>query len=215
MKNIKTLYIILAFCAGLFFGHMIFPSEKEIKPPVYVQLNDAKTRIAKVDSNFTLHESGYKKENDSLVKELNSYKYLLTDARKKLRENRKSTFVLVNKIKQDSLFRPDSLLVDSLSEQIVFTNAATDYLLNAYEEKTCLMERMVAIKDTQIVLCNRSYNEISNLAKEQLLREQKLTEDLNTALKQQKIKRLQNRILAGGLLFISGIATTLYIKAKQ
>jgi hypothetical protein len=30
----KTVYIIIAFCAGLFLGHLLFPTEREIKPPI-------------------------------------------------------------------------------------------------------------------------------------------------------------------------------------
>lgn len=211
----KTLYIILAFCAGLFLGHLFFPSEKEIKPPADVHMNDSKKQLAIVDSNKSVSNAIYKKRSDSLTKELQGYKFLLADARKELKEKRKITSGLIAQLKADSIFRPDSTLIDSLSNQIAITNNATDSLLCAFESKTNLADQLLAIKDTQIVLCNRSYHVISNLAKEQLMREQKLTEDLNTALKQQKRTRLQNRILAGGLLFISGIATTLYIKAKQ
>jgi hypothetical protein len=76
------------------------------------------------------------------------------------------------------------------------------------------MESMVAIRDSQIEVCDRSYQEAKDLMLEQSKREQQLTENLNVALKQLKRKRFQNRILASGMLFVSGIITTLYIKSK-
>lgn len=84
-----------------------------------------------------------------------------------------------------------------------------------YENKVDLTENLVAIRDSEIVICNRSYSQLKDFIDEQARREQKLTEDLNTLLKQQKKKRLQNRLLAGGMLFISGIATTLFIKSRE
>ncbi len=76
------------------------------------------------------------------------------------------------------------------------------------------MQSMVAIRDSQIELCDQSYRETKDLLLEQSKREQQLTENLNVALKQLKRKRFQNRVLAAGMLFVSGIITTLYIKSK-
>ena len=76
-----------------------------------------------------------------------------------------------------------------------------------------LMEKMVAVRDTQLLICNQSYREVKDLIREQEQREQQLTENLNLALKQLKQKRFQNRLLAAGMLFVSGIAATLYIKS--
>ncbi len=56
---------------------------------------------------------------------------------------------------------------------------------------------------------------MQNLVHEQVALERQLTSDLNTALKQQKRTRLKNRLLAIGMLFVSGITTSLIIKAKQ
>lgn len=211
----KTVYIILSFCAGLFLGYLLFPSDKAIEPPVITQLNETKEQLAIIDSGYSSNEAVYKKQSDSLAAELKGYKRLLSNARKELAIKREKISDVLNLIKQDSVFRSDPLMVDSLSGQITKVNQFTDSLLLHYEKRDTILQRLVAVRDTQIVLCNRSYQEIKNLAEEQRLREQKLTVDLNTALKQQRKNRLQNRILAGGMLFISGIATTLYIKSRQ
>lgn len=211
----KTVYIIFAFCAGLFLGHILFPSEREIKLPEYVQLNETKQQLAKIDSGFISQKSAYKKKEDSLLNEIKQYKVLLANGKVTITKKRDHTFALVNRIKKDTIFPPDTSLINSLKEQITSTNESTDSLIINYERKDSLMQFMVAIRDTQIVLCNRSYLEIKNLTQEQMLREQKLTEDLKTILKQQKRKRVQNKILAAGMLFVSGITTTLFIKSRQ
>lgn len=211
----KTLYIIIAFCAGLFLGHLFMPTEKEINAPVTTELNQSKQELHSIDSNYTVKQSAYEKQNDSLIKELKGYKFLLATARKELNSKREKTFALVNEVQHDTVFHCNSVLVDSLYDQIAITNQYTDSIITQYQQRDTLLECMVAIRDTQLVMCNKSYQESMNLAHEQMLREQKLTDDLNTVLKQQKRKRIQNRLLAAGMLFVSGIATTLYIKTKQ
>jgi len=119
------------------------------------------------------------------------------------------------KIKSDTATKCDPQVLDSLSSQIASANQSSDSLITCYEKKDSLMTQILANKDTQLLLCNSSYRQIRDLAQEGMLREQQLTESLNTALKAQKRKRLQNRWLATGLVFISGITTTFYIKSKQ
>lgn len=211
----KTVYIILAFCAGLFLGHLLFPSQREIKPPVYAQLNEQKERIAKIDQDFISHQSVFKKQNDSLLKEIKNYKALLASGKANLVQKRDRTFALLNRIKQDTVYHCDSALVDSLSTQIAAVNLSTDSLISSFEKQSCFMEELLATKDSQIVICGNAYLEIKSLAQEQALREQKLQDDLNTALKQQTRTRVQNKILAAGMLFVSGITTTLFIKSRQ
>ena len=210
----KTVYIIIAFCIGLFLGHSLFPNEKVIKPPSLSEVSKEKKQLTLIDTVYYSEGIAYQKQNDSLIKELKAYKFLLTNARKELSGKRGKTVALVNEIKHDTVFRSDTLLIDSLQQQITSANLVTDTLLLHYQQRDSLMQQMVAIRDTQIVLCNKSFTEINGLAQEQIRREQKLTEDLNTALKQQKRKRLQNKLLATGLFFVSGVATTLFLIAK-
>lgn len=73
-------------------------------------------------------------------------------------------------------------------------------MFSIYETKLKLNEDLVAVKDSELMSCNRSYRQMQDLVKEQSLREQQLTEDLNTVLKQQKKKKFQNRLIAAGML---------------
>lgn len=211
----KTLHIIIAFCGGLFIGHLLFPSEKEINSTEIVRLLKQKESIARIDTSYRAHSLLYQKQSDSLSKQLKGYMYLLTKSKIELYSKRTQIATLLKGVERDKTTSCDSLLPDSLSNRIAFLNLATDSIIALYERKDSLWEKAVAIRDSQIVQCDRSFIEMKNLAQEQMMREQKLTDDLNTVLKQQKRKRLQNRMLAAGMLFVSGITTTLIIKSRQ
>jgi hypothetical protein len=104
---------------------------------------------------------------------------------------------------------------DSLKQQTLAYVAWVDSTQSIYETNLVQLQEMVATKDSQIVICSASYAQIKGLLDDNLERERKLTEDLNTAYKSQRRKVLQNKLLAGGMLLLSGIATTLYINANK
>lgn len=211
----KTVYIILAFCVGLFIGHLLFPSEREIKPPITEAVQQTQNKINSIDSSVFESKINFLVQNDSLKKKLEVSNGLLSIHKSLLLSERNKVKELTNRIAESAKTADDSLLVDSLSTQVATLNAKTDSLIFNYESRDSLMQAMIAIRDTQIEICDRSYQETKDLLLEQSRREQQLTDNLNVALKQLKRKRLQNRILAGGMLFVSGIITTLYIKSKQ
>lgn len=211
----KTVYIILAFCVGLFIGHLLFPSEREVKPPITEAVQQTQNKINSIDSSVFESKINFLVQNDSLKKKLEVSNGLLSIHKSVLLSERNKVKELTNRIAESAKTTDDSLLVDSLSAQVATLNEKTDSLIFNYESRDSLMQAMIAIRDTQIEICDRSYQETKDLLLEQSRREQQLTDNLNVALKQLKRKRLQNRILAGGMLFVSGIITTLYIKSKQ
>lgn len=211
----KTVYIIIAFCVGLFLGHLLFPTEQELKPPIVEAIQQTQNELSKIDSAHFEGEVKFLVQNDSLKKRLEVSNGLLSIHRSLLLSERNKVKELTSRIAESVTLNSDSLLVDSVSVQIGSLNEKTDSLITNYENRDTLMQAMIAIRDTQIEICERSYQETKDLLLEQSKREQQLTESLNVALKQLKRKRMQNRILAGGMLFVSGIVTTLYIKSKQ
>lgn len=210
----KTVYIIIAFCAGLFLGHLLFPSEQNIKPPSLAEIEQTDVKLNTLDTTMLAGEVHLLQQNDSLKKKLQLANNLLTIHKSLLSSEQNKVVQLANRIKHDTIFKADSALTDSLYSEIAELNANTDSIIKNYEQKNSLMEKMVAVRDTQIMICTHSYKEAKDLIREQEQREEQLTEDLNTALKQLKRKKFQNKLLAAGMLFVSGIAATLYIKSK-
>lgn len=211
----KTVYIIIAFCVGLFIGHLLFPTEKEIKPPVSEAVQQTKEKLNVIDSSMFEGKVRFLEQNDSLKHKLQVANSLLSIHKSLLASERSRVKRLLDRLETESVANSDSTITDSLCLQINSLNAKTDSLIDYYERKDSLMQSMVAIRDSQIELCDKSYQQTKDLLLEQSQREQQLTDNLNTALKQLKRKRLQNRILAAGMLFVSGITTTLFIKSRQ
>lgn len=210
----KTVYIIISFCIGLFIGHLLFPTEKNIKPPISEAVQQTKEKLNVIDSSMFEGKVRFLAQNDSLKQKLSTANSLLSIHKSLLASERSRVKRLLDRLETDTIVHTDSTIVDSLCLQINSMNAKTDSLMSYYERKDSLMQSMVAIRDSQIELCDQSYQQTKDLLLEQSQREQQLTENLNTALKQLKRKRLQNRILAAGMLFVSGIVTTMYIKSK-
>lgn len=211
----KTVYIIIAFCAGLFLGHLIFPSEKEINTPMTGEVLQTQAKLNIIDSAMFEGQVRFLVQNDSLKKKLEVTNNQLSIHKSLLSSERNKVNQLTNRIAEAALLKGDSTITDSLCLEIQNLNTKTDSLIDYYDRKDSLMQSMVAIRDSQIELCDKSYSEAKDLILEQSKREQQLTENLNVTLKQLKRKRFQNKILAAGMLFISGITTTLYIKSRQ
>lgn len=210
----KTVYIIISFCIGLFIGHLLFPTEKNIEPPISEAVQQTKEKLNVIDSSMFEGKVRFLAQNDSLKQKLSTANSLLSIHKSLLASERSRVKRLLDRLETDTVAHTDSTITDSLCLQINSLNAKTDSLIGYYERKDSLMQSMVAIRDSQIELCDQSYQQTKDLLLEQSQREQQLTENLNTALKQLKRKRLQNRILAAGMLFVSGIVTTMYIKSK-
>ena len=54
-----------------------------------------------------------------------------------------------------------------------------------------------------------------DIQKENQQRQMQLAEELNTAYKANRKKRFENKMLTYGLMIMSGITTTLFIKSQQ
>lgn len=154
----------------------------------------------------------YHKQIDKLQSDKDSLQSVVLEKKKALFTYRNKAALLEDQLK-NVIANADSgyVLSDSLK------SLAYDYFATqAINDSTCdstinTLEQIVANRDTTIVLFKKSEKNMRDLQREQELRNQLLTEELNTAYKVQKKKILQNKFLAGGLIFISGLTTTLLI----
>jgi hypothetical protein len=154
----------------------------------------------------------YHKQIDKLQSDKDSLQSVVTEKKKALSAYRNKAALLEDQLKY-AIANTDSshVLPDSLK------SLAYDYFAaQAMNDNTCdstinTLGQIVANRDTTIVLFKKSEKNMRDLQREQELRNQLLTEELNTAYKVQKKKIHQNKFLAGGLIFISGLTTTLLI----
>lgn len=100
----------------------------------------------------------------------------------------------------------DSLL--AVSDSLIYYQDRAD---SACIETITTLEEVVANRDSSILLYKEVEINLRDIQKAQSLQTQQLTEQLNNAYKAQRKKSRQNKWLAGGLVFISCIATAIII----
>ncbi len=210
----KTFYIIFTFCMGLFAGYVLFNKENQNLEPPLEHIETIATKSEAIDKSKDSAIEKLKQQNNFLQGQLAIVNGKLKQKKSSLYSERKKLSQIQQIISEDTLCK-DKVRTDSLNQSISNIHAVTDSLVSDYEYKIKLTEAKCAIRDSEIVICNIAYSRLKDLVKEQAMREQQLTESLNEALKQQRKKRLQNRFLTGGMLFVTGLATSFIIYSKQ
>ena len=214
MKRVPLVILFTALITGLFLSLSTCNTGEKVKPDK-TEMIKVSEKAESIDTNYKTAFEFLKTQSDSLQKELSFTQSKLKTTKFKLNQQQTALVALVEK-KSDTLSFEQSLNdCDSLKQQSLAYVAWVDSVQTIYETNIVQLQEMVAIKDSQIVVCATSYSQLKGLLDENLERERKLTEDLKTAYKSQRRKVLQNKLLAGGMLILSGIATTLYINANK
>lgn len=145
--------------------------------------------------------AGLQTRNDSLRQQALTQKRTLTQLRPRVQSYQQVLSDQLDRL-DSSCVQADSLrgIADSL---IVLQNQAD----SACIETIGTLEQLVGNRDSSLLVESQVNQQLRDLQKEQDLRAQYLTEQLNTALKLQRRKTRQNKILAGSLLLLSGITT--------
>ena len=211
----KTLNIIMAFCFGLMIGYFFFKSQKEkLSVNQHEIITENKLHLQTIDSNKFNKDKRYELLANQLKTQLSKAQQGLSVSKKQLHIEKEKVNQLVFQLKANHVSKSDTLIVDSLHFAIQSLNMEMDTVVNLYENKLKYSNNLVAVRDSQLVMCNKTYYESKVLLNEQFIREQKLTNDLNSTLKELRKKRNQNRVLCAGMLFITGLTTALFLKTK-
>ena len=103
----------------------------------------------------------------------------------------------------------------ALKMEVVVLNGLTNDADSLSIENIHSLNQSNAIRDTQLIFCNRNYQSLFDLQKENRIREQQLTDALKVAYQQNKRKRFESKMLSAGLMIMTGITTTLFIKSQK
>jgi len=199
---------------GLLAGYVLFNKETlSLKSPLDHHESIA-VKAETIDTSKDSAAESLKRHNDFLQGQLAIVNTKLKQNKNSLYSQRLKLSQIQKAVAEDTLCHANRLK-DSLNQSISDIHVTTDSLVLDYEYKIKLTETKCAVRDSEIVICNNAYSGLKDLVKEQAMREQQLTQSLNEALKQQRKKRLQNRFLTGGILFVSGLATSFIIYSKQ
>lgn len=104
---------------------------------------------------------------------------------------------------------------DTLKKDVVVLNEMIDREDTLCTQSINSLNQSIAIRDSQLVICNRNYQSLFDLQKENRTREQQLTDALSVSYKQNKRKRFESKALSFGLMIMTGITTTLFIKSQK
>lgn len=170
---------------------------KEIKKEITNSGNLAET----LQRNFQKAKQEFNKVADSLKTENQKLNVKLQVTRALLKKQQ--TLVTSN------------IPCDTLRKEVVVLNELSNEQDSLCSLNISSLNQAVAIRDSQIVMCNRTYQSMYDLQKENQQRQMQLAEDLKTALKANRKKRFENKMLTCGLMIMTGITTTLFIKSQQ
>ncbi|MBL7921681.1 MAG: hypothetical protein JNJ40_15310 [Bacteroidia bacterium] len=170
---------------------------KEIKKEITNSGNLAET----LQRNFQKAKQEFNKVADSLKTENQKLNVKLQVTRALLKKQQ--TLVTSN------------IPCDTLRKEVVVLNELSNEQDSLCSLNVSSLNQAVAIRDSQIVMCNRTYQSMYDLQKENQQRQMQLADDLKTALKANRKKRFENKMLTCGLMIMTGITTTLFIKSQQ
>lgn len=143
----------------------------------------------------------YELKTDSLSKQNKELFFRLNNARKLLKQQQ-TKVVSINHC-------------DTLKHEVLVLNGLTNNADSLCTESINNLNQSIALRDTQLIICNRNYQSLFDIQKENRIREQQLTDELKTAYKQNKRKRFESKMLSAGLMIMMGITTTLFIKSQK
>ncbi len=143
----------------------------------------------------------YELKTDSLSKQNKDLSFRLNNARVLLKQQQ-------TKVVAD-------IPCDTLKQEVLVLNGLTNNAESLCIENINSLNQSIAIRDTQLIFCNRNYQSLFDLQKENRIREQQLTDELKIAYKQNKRKRFESKMLSAGLMIMTGITTTLFIKSQK
>jgi RNA processing factor Prp31 len=213
----QTIAIVLLFIL-LFFGVYSLLNRSEDTPsvePIKTEIREDKSKAVILEKYYKQQMAIQKYRSDSIEALLKVSNEKLRIANFKLHQSEFETVRLARKETSHQSIPEQLADRDSLKIQAIQFVAQVDSTVNTYDTALLELKSLIAVKDSEVVICNKSFAEMKTLMDQNLAREQKLTEDLQKSYKQQKRKTIQNKILAAGAFILSGITTTLFYVSRK
>lgn len=206
----KTILIIaFALLAGVFvtceYNQHAKPSETTLQDTLFLsQWRREKVEKLKLIDSYNVQIQQLAQSKDSLNFTLAINKDLLNSYRLKTKDLKARVQTKVLKDTSQAVYKLIRPIIDSLISYQQLSDSACDLSIRN-------LESSVANRDSTIRLYIGIESNLKDIQKQQELNNQLLTEQLNTAFKNQRKKARQNKILAGCLLILSGITSALLI----
>jgi hypothetical protein len=171
--------------------------------------------IAEIKKHMEFENNQIDDSHKKYQQELKQYAFKTDSLTKK---NKDLSFRLNNArilLKQQQTKVVSNIPCDTLKQEVLVLNGLINNADSLCIENISSLNQSIAIRDTQLIFCNRNYQSLFDLQKENRIREQQLTDELKIAYKQNKRKRFESKMLSAGLMIMTGITTTLFIKSQK
>ncbi|MDI1355344.1 MAG: hypothetical protein PSX36_10520 [bacterium] len=171
--------------------------------------------IAEIKKHIEFENNQIDDSHKKYQQELKQYEFKTDSLTKK---NKDLSFRLNNArvlLKQQQTKVVADIPCDTLKQEVLVLSGLTNNADSLCIENINSLNQSIAIRDTQLIFCNRNYQSLFDLQKENRIREQQLTDELKIAYKQNKRKRFESKMLSAGLMIMTGITTTLFIKSQK
>jgi chromosome segregation ATPase len=215
MKRIPIIIFLTALITGLILLFGTCSDNPQTLKPDKSQIVKTEKQVSSIDKQYQSAMNQLKKHSDSLQSALTRTQNNLRIVKFKLNQSQLAVVRQVEKDTSGLSLKEQVTDYDSLKVEVSDYVHWVDSTNNLYENNITQLTNLVATKDSELVVCKTSYENLQNTVADNLQRERQLTEDLNTAYKQQRRKAFQNKLLVGGFLVLSGLTTTLFIKANK
>ena len=198
--------VIFAFIIGIAVCFLALRSCND--KPKEVNVKEIKQEIKNSGSNVEMLHAKYQKEKQKFHRVADS----LTTENKKLSVKLQIARSL---LKKQQAIVESNIPCDTLRKDVIVLNQLSNTQDSLCSLTISSLNQAVAVRDSQIVLCNRNYESIYDIQKENQQRQEQLANELNTAYKANRKKRFESKALTFGLMIMAGITTTLFIKSQQ
>jgi hypothetical protein len=211
----KSITIALCLVATLLFTlQLCNPTDSfhDVKGEQYWREQNEK-EIMQLNRVYQRNLSDLQAKSDSLKKELKqtAEKLKASKLKQHLSEHKVLTLAQPDTV---SSVKDQLSTCDSLRAEVINYVSHVDSTQAYYDTTIVQMQEIITVKDSGLRICETSYEKLKEISEDNLRREQRVTDELNKAVKQNKRKTIQNKILAGGILLLSGFAATILLKGK-
>lgn len=214
MKRTSITIALCLIAVLLFTLQLCNPTDSfhDVKGEQYWREQNEK-EMTRLNQVYQKNLSDLQTKNDSLKKELKQTAEKLKVSKLKQRLSEQKVLALAQPDTSSSV--EDQLSsCDSLRAEVINYVNHVDSTQAHYDTTIVQMQEIITVKDSGLKICETSYEKLKEISEDNLRREQRLTDELQKAVKQNKRKTIQNKILAGGFLLLSGIAATIFINRK-
>jgi len=215
MKDIKlsrVIIVLLVITQAISLNHIFNKDDTpKLTNAQKIQFEKASKQIEQLELERKANEGMFIEKNNTLKTHLAFVNLKLSKAKSALSQTQNRVELLLSRMQEKVDTSNFVLVCDTLQNEY---STLKNQLLeeeNCYEETIKTFKEQMATKETELLISNQNYDELKQTTIDNLNRERLLTEQLKTALKVQKRKNIQNKILSAGVFILTGIATTFLI----